>query len=735
MRVRTQSTGQVLTFGTERPLGEGGEARILRVPQQQSLVAKIYHKPTPARAAKLTAMLSAPPEDPAATSQHRSIAWPCDLLHSVDGKQGIVGFLMPFVSGMHPVIDFYHPKTRRQKHPLFDYRYLLRTARNLSSAVRSLHARGYVIGDVNESNILVAETALVTLVDTDSFQVPDAHSGAIYRCPVGKPEFTPPELQGKHFATVDRQPEHDLFGLGVLLFQLLMEGTHPFAGQFAGNGEPPLTEERISAGHFPHARDRNAPYRPMPLAPPFAVLAPDVQALFHRCFEEGHRNPTTRPDAHTWHHTLTIAEDNLVACRVNGQHVYGSHLVNCPWCERTARLKGVDPYPSREAVRLGQNLRPLPGSHPKAKPIARPATHAGPPKPITRPAARGAARPPAGGTPRPTLKRPVVGNRPPKPARNYAKLSRLLFIIAFFVIRQLLKSPDTNSHPTQTYLPSSYPDSAYNDSNRLLPTRPRQSTPAVSRNFNPEIEPGQSWTNSLGMEFTAVAGTNVVFSKAVTRVADYEVFIKASIPPRQWPKAHFKQEPTHPAVNVSWDDASAFCRWLTAIERDKGLIESTSEYRLPTDMEWSIAVGLNDEIVGTPNRKDKVVTGVYPWGVEWPPPFGAGNYDPTLGVDLFNCTSPVRTFAPNPAGLYDMGGNVAQWCQDEYFPGSRLRVVRGSGWDAYRRDDLLSSYRNAVLPVSRLDTIGFRCVIDTNLELYRLKHGTPRPTTTIESQH
>src|SRR5712691_4689158 len=89
------------------------------------------------------------------------------------------------------------------------------------------------------------DTALVTLVDTDSFQVCEPHNGVVYRCPVGKPEFTPPELQGCPFAQVDRAPEHDLFGLAVLLFQLLMEGTHPFAGVYQGHGDPPPYETRI----------------------------------------------------------------------------------------------------------------------------------------------------------------------------------------------------------------------------------------------------------------------------------------------------------------------------------------------------------------------------------------------------------------------------------------------------------------------------------------------------------
>ena len=183
-------------------------------------------------------MVANPPENPMAQEWHIAIAWPFDLLRTVDDSQRIVGFLMPCVKGMYPILDFYNPKTRRQKCPFFNYRYLHRAASNLAAAVGALHAREYCIGDVNESNILVSDTALVTLVDTDSFQVREAANGTVYRCPVGKPEFTPPELQGKSFGQLDRTPEHDLFGLAVLIFQLLMEGSHPFSGIFQGIGDP-----------------------------------------------------------------------------------------------------------------------------------------------------------------------------------------------------------------------------------------------------------------------------------------------------------------------------------------------------------------------------------------------------------------------------------------------------------------------------------------------------------------
>ncbi|BAZ41171.1 TPR repeat-containing protein [Calothrix sp. NIES-4101] len=347
---------QNLTVSLTVSLGRGGEACVYTVPTDTNLVAKIYHKPTEEQARKLKVMLAHPPENPTAALDHISIAWPQEILRASDGSDRAVGFLMPRIRGMRPIIDFYNPRTRRQHCPLFSYQYLLRTARNLAAAFAALHARGYCVGDVNESNILVSDTALVTLVDTDSFQVRDPEMGFVYRCPVGKPEFTPPELQNKTFAECDRAIAHDLFGMSVLIFQLLMEGTHPFSGIYQGAGEPPPYEARIAAGHFTYSKKHRVPYIPTPIAPPWEALHPGLQELFLRCFEEGNNNPLMRPSAATWLLTLTEAEESLITCTANPQHRHSNHLQSCPWCERKLRLGGRDPFPSQQAIAAKEHL-------------------------------------------------------------------------------------------------------------------------------------------------------------------------------------------------------------------------------------------------------------------------------------------------------------------------------------------------------------------------------------------
>jgi formylglycine-generating enzyme required for sulfatase activity len=195
-------------------------------------------------------------------------------------------------------------------------------------------------------------------------------------------------------------------------------------------------------------------------------------------------------------------------------------------------------------------------------------------------------------------------------------------------------------------------------------------------------------------------------------VKDYAAYAAANAGvDGNWKKPGFKQADTHPVVNVSWEDANAFCEWLTKKEMAEGKIKVGQKYRLPTDAEWSVAVGLGQEKGNTPREKRQGIKDVYPWGKKWPPAVGAGNYSKFLKVDNFEYTSPVGSFAANKLGLHDMGGNVWEWCEDKYSPTSSDRVLRGASWYGDYRDGLLSSRRIGDTPGGRNYFIGFRCVL------------------------
>ena len=239
----------------------------------------------------------------------------------------------------------------------------------------------------------------------------------------------------------------------------------------------------------------------------------------------------------------------------------------------------------------------------------------------------------------------------------------------------------------------------------------------------------KAFSNTLGMKFVPVQGTKVQFCIWETRLKDYAAYAAANPGvDEEW--KHFgyafsQHENTHPVIKVNWNDAQMFCAWLTKKELAAGQLKSHQYYRLPTDIEWSIAVGYDKAVNALRKKKDGRN---YPWGKVWPPPKGAGNYAWRFNADDFEYTSPVGSFAANKNGLYDMGGNVWEWCEDKWNPlatnatrvlgleqrnqYSRARMLRGASWFD---DGTLNSRRSPPLiyssPVIRDSFIGFRCVL------------------------
>ena len=149
-------------------IASGGEGTIWQTNIPQFL-AKIYHEPSEKLHPKILAMLADPPLDPMRAQGHTSIAWPQDGI--VDAENMFRGFLLPRISGTLTLNHIYNPKLRKKHAPGFNWFYLHTTAANITSILDSLHQRGYVIGDLKTDNFLVTENALVSVLDTDSFQI------------------------------------------------------------------------------------------------------------------------------------------------------------------------------------------------------------------------------------------------------------------------------------------------------------------------------------------------------------------------------------------------------------------------------------------------------------------------------------------------------------------------------------------------------------------------------------
>jgi sulfatase modifying factor 1 len=170
--------------------------------------------------------------------------------------------------------------------------------------------------------------------------------------------------------------------------------------------------------------------------------------------------------------------------------------------------------------------------------------------------------------------------------------------------------------------------------------------------------------------------------------------------PKDWDDPNFNA-PNNPVVCVRWNDAKAYADWAGK--------------RLPTEAEWEKAA------------RGGLVGKRYPWGDDIT--HNNANYSKFDGKDVWEFTSPVGSFAPNDYGLYDMAGNVWEWCADwyidDYYANSpkqnpkgpdsgRERVLRGGSWySAYDDfvDYLRVDYRLYFSPpLVFYSAIGFRCV-------------------------
>ena len=208
------------------------------------------------------------------------------------------------------------------------------------------------------------------------------------------------------------------------------------------------------------------------------------------------------------------------------------------------------------------------------------------------------------------------------------------------------------------------------------------------------------------LSYQKVISNPFYMDKHEVTVAQFKVFLKDSgyqFSGRLEDVYQYSETDQHPMIYVSWHDAIAYCQWAGK--------------RLPTETEWEYAArgGLNSKR--------------YPWGDQLPSgklcnfadkkaksilqeATNQTNWADTKVNDGHALTAPVASYIPNGYGLFDMAGNVWEWCQDWYDGQKEARVLKGGSWYS-KKSDLTIIKRNGNFPINISGDYGFRCVVDS----------------------
>ena len=333
-------------------LASGGEGAVYEVHNYYNTVVKLYSpsKRNEHQEKKLKSMLDVKLDAEVA----KQFAWPIDIIYD---KGRFVGFVMNKIQGV-PLNQIHSEKYSDM--PLSKR---ITIAKNLCVAVHNLHQTGNVIGDMNPNNILVSPgTGLVRLIDCDSFHITDSKRRT-YRCEVAMPEYLAPSVSNRlakgeslktaHLPTFTT--ESDTFSLAVHIFQLLMNGAHPFA--IAINGAKnkksvvlPQPSENMKNGVFPYDKCPEGYKLPI-YALSFDVLPEKIRSLFVKRFSNNED-----VDAQAWFDALCEYEARLKTCKATYNHEFRKGLRKCPYCSattNTAKMLATGAMPKASLVKDG----------------------------------------------------------------------------------------------------------------------------------------------------------------------------------------------------------------------------------------------------------------------------------------------------------------------------------------------------------------------------------------------
>jgi len=327
-------------------LGEGAAGKVYAIPDMPGSAAKLYHgdKESKQHEAKIAAMIANPPDLPPAEHNGLSypqISWPDAKLYDRAGK--FIGFLMPEIDfGRSTSLVNLLQKNSRRIEKLSDYYgYRVLVARNLASVFAELHRAGHHMIDMKPANLrFYPLVCWMAVVDTDGFSI-QGRNGRI-AADVLSDEYIAPESWKKKPAELGEQ--QDLFALAVIIFQLLNNGVHPFAGSAGGSTQATDLQARILEGIYPYAMRPRAGLAPS-AASVHRMFRRGTRVMFDCAFLQGNR----RPSAEEWRDHIDALLDQLTPCTAKpAEHVHFG--AGCGFCGHEARVAAAKARPAVAAT-------------------------------------------------------------------------------------------------------------------------------------------------------------------------------------------------------------------------------------------------------------------------------------------------------------------------------------------------------------------------------------------------
>ncbi|MDW8801336.1 hypothetical protein P8V03_09230 [Clostridium sp. A1-XYC3] len=197
-------------------IGSGGEGTVFKTKDDKILKLYFEERLTQELEEKIKLMVSR-------RISYSGICWPENMVFNHEGK--FIGYIMCKAKGYELQKSVFMKPLLQKRFPDWTRVNLTNLAINILKKLDFLHENHVIVGDLNPFNILVNSEEEVYFVDTDSYQIGD------YKCSVGTPIFTAPEIQGKNFGSFFRTINHEYFAIATLLFMIYLPGKTPYSFQ------------------------------------------------------------------------------------------------------------------------------------------------------------------------------------------------------------------------------------------------------------------------------------------------------------------------------------------------------------------------------------------------------------------------------------------------------------------------------------------------------------------------